>query len=93
MEFALRNQFCLWRIFCNLNFISHFQLYRVGIKTNNKIVKEPRQSFVYFLNPDADTEVFPLIPILNEKLAYLKRFNNKSVNAYDYFQQRADLAY
>lgn len=68
-------------------------MHRVRIKSDENIVKKPRQSFVYFVNPDSDISVFSLIPILNEKEAQFEKFNNKPTNAYDYFQRLVDLSY
>lgn len=68
-------------------------MHRVRIKSNENIVKTPRQSFVYFVNPDSDSSVFPLVPVLNEKKAQFEKFNNIPTNAYDYFQRLVELSY
>lgn len=68
-------------------------MHRVRIKSDEKMVKAPRQSFVYFVNPDSDVNVFPLTPVLNEKLAEFEKFNNKPTNAYDYFQRLVEGSY
>lgn len=57
------------------------------------MAEKPRQSFVYFVNPDRDTNVYPLTPVLDEKAAQFEKFNNKPTNAYDYFQRLIEFSY
>lgn len=42
----------------------------------------PRRSFVYFLDPDGHTEVYPVLPVLAEKENEFEKYKNKVVVAY-----------
>ncbi|KAG4067417.1 hypothetical protein HA402_009654 [Bradysia odoriphaga] len=66
----------------------HAAPHRVRIITEGKEAKDPRQSVVFFINPDNDTEVFPVVPVLPEKETQFQKFNNQPVNAYKFYQER-----
>jgi len=71
----------------------HAAMHRVRIKTEGIIATKPRQSVVYFINPDYDASVFPCIPVLTEKEAEFEKFNKKPINGYDHFQRLFELSY
>jgi len=68
------------------------QPHRVRIITEGKEAKDPRQSFVYFINPDGSANVFPLVPVLAKKEAQFEKFDNKPVNAFDHYQRHIEAA-
>ncbi|XP_037033997.1 2-oxoglutarate-dependent dioxygenase htyE-like [Bradysia coprophila] len=70
----------------------HAAPHRVRIITEGKEAKDPRQSLVFFINPDGDTDVFPIIPVLPEKEIQFQKFNNQPVNAYKHYQERIENA-
>lgn len=47
----------------------------------------PRQSFVYFIDPDGDTEVYPVLPVLTEKENEFQKYKNRVVVAYAHTQE------
>jgi len=71
----------------------HAALHRVLIKTDGRIAREPRQSFIYFVNPDSSVNVFPVIPVLAETKEQFVKFNKKPVNGYDHFQRLIEYSY
>ncbi|KAJ6633027.1 Scopoletin 8-hydroxylase [Pseudolycoriella hygida] len=70
----------------------HFRaaLHRVKIITEGREAHNPRQSLVYFISPDGDANIFPVVPTLPEKEVYFRKFNNRPVNAYDHFQRQLE---
>lgn len=47
----------------------------------------PRQSFVYFIDPDGETEVYPVLPVLTEKENEFQKYKNRVVVAYAHTQE------
>ncbi len=73
-------------------YLSLTQPHRVRIITEGREAKDPRQSFVFFINPDGDTNVFPLVPILPKKKQQFEKFRGEPVNAFNHYQRHIEAA-
>lgn len=65
----------------------HAAPHRVRILTEGRITKDPRQSFIHFINPDGDAKVYPIVPVLPKKEAQFAKYNNATLVAYDHYQR------
>ncbi|XP_037027935.1 UPF0676 protein C1494.01-like [Bradysia coprophila] len=68
----------------------HAAPHRVRIDPENNRTNIPRQSFVYFVDPDGDTEIYPALPVLPQKENDLQHYNNKAIVAYVHTQDRIE---
>lgn len=57
------------------------------ILPDSRMTDVPRQSFIYFIDPDGDVEVFPVLPVLPNKKVDLEKYENKSIVAYEHNQR------
>lgn len=54
------------------------------MEPESKLTAIPRQSFIYFVDPDGDSEIYPVLPILAQKENEFQKYKNKPIVAYAY---------
>lgn len=62
------------------------QPHRVRILPESKRTDIPRQSLVYFVDPDGETEVYPIVPVSAKKEMEFQQYD-KVINSFDYIQK------
>ncbi|KAJ6635590.1 putative iron/ascorbate oxidoreductase [Pseudolycoriella hygida] len=68
----------------------HAAPHRVKKLPDMRMNARPRQSFVYFADPDEGTHVYPTLPVLPQKKMEFERFGNRVIESTSFIQGLID---